>query len=132
MSRKITVDEAREFFAHPSQVRAAGITPDKLRKDGMEYWADGPVCFCTHPSHFFGLLAIHIAVKPEGWGRIDRHVLSLCRHIWAEREPDALVALFDKENRAVAALLRRIKARRVGEVGLAEFWEWTPWPVEQQ
>jgi len=105
---KITVDAAREYFAHPSQ-QVMGITPETL-PDGFDYRADGPVCLIFHPAMWPRVFGVHIAAKPEGRGRLVEPVGRVMREFWAENDPLRVVSWVSEDNRAVIALARRCGA----------------------
>lgn len=104
---RITVDEARQYFAHPSQ-QVLGITPDNLPGDPFEYWADGPVCGVVHLAPFPGVWMVHVAVKPEGLGVAGKHALRLLHEFWNERKPQRLIGWTPRRFRHAVAMNRRI------------------------
>lgn len=63
-----------------------------------------------HPVHWFRVWALHIAVRPEGWGRLDSHARAVLDGFWDEHQPNRLTAWLPEENRAAIALARRIGA----------------------
>ena len=102
---KVTIDEARAFWAHPSQV-ADGFTAADL-PDFAEYYASGPVCLMFHRAQWPDVWSLHIGVKPEGWGHLVPHVQELLREFWAEHDPVRIIAWVHTENRAVVGLAAR-------------------------
>lgn len=103
---RISVAEARAFWAHPSQHRM-GATPETLPEDGIEYWADGPVCLAFHAAPWPDVWMAHLAVKPDGWGQTQAPVLRVLRAFWTEKKPLRVVAWVEEENRLTLALARR-------------------------
>lgn len=112
---RITVDEARAYFAHPSQ-QLFGITPDALPAEGVEYWADGPLCGVFHCAPWPGCWMAHYAAKPEGWGRLDRHAKAILVAFWDDKQPAAIIGWTEKTNRAALAFARRIGFREDGDL----------------
>lgn len=102
---KITVDEARAYWSHPSQQRM-GITPEAL-PDDLEYWADGPVCLAFHRAPWPAVWMVHIGVKPEAWGRTLKPVLRLLTAFWNDKQPLRIVAWVEDGNRPTLALAHR-------------------------
>jgi len=101
------VDEAREFFAHPSQ-QLWGVTPDTLPSEPFEYWADGPVCGVFHPMPWPGVWGAHYGVKPEGWGRLVTPAKRMLGEFWEARQPERIVGWTPASNRAAIAFARRL------------------------
>lgn len=104
-ARRISVDEARGFFAHPSQWKSA--RPDELPADGVEYWASGPICGVFRDFSWPRVLDAHCGVKPEGWGQVVPHAREILRAVWDHHQPDLIVALTPSWNRATLAFNRR-------------------------
>lgn len=104
---KITVEEAREFFSHPSQ-QLLDITPDALPDEGFEYWAQGLVCGVFHPMPWPGVWGAHYGVKPEGWGRLVVPARAVLQEFWAAHEPKRIVGWTPESNRAALAFARRL------------------------
>lgn len=104
---RITVDEAREYFAHPSQ-QVFGIKPEYLPGDPFEYWADGPLCGVVHPSFWPRVWVVHFAAKPEGWGHVTEPAKRLLREFWEEKQPDRLIGWTPANLRGALALTRRV------------------------
>lgn len=103
---RITVDEARAYFADPSQ-HQGGKTQDDL-PDWADYWANGGACLMTHTAYWPGVIMVHIGAKPECWGFLDAPIKRLLREIWATERPDRLIAWISERNRAALALARRV------------------------
>lgn len=104
---RITVDEAREYFAHPSQ-QVYGITPDTLPDEPFEYWADGPVCGVAHLAPFPNVWMVHIACKPEGWGKATGHTRKLLHEFWNDRKPARIIGWTPAKFRHAVAMNRRL------------------------
>lgn len=110
---RISVEEAREYFADPSQ-RPLGIDPADLPAEGFEYWAIGPVCWIFHPAPWPGIWMSHFAVKPEGRGHAVEAAKAIAHEFWAEKKPVRLIGWTPERNRAALAFTRRIGAVRDG------------------
>lgn len=104
---KVTTDEARAFFEHPSQ-RIMGMRPDMLPEEGMEYRAVGPVLWVFHGLPWPGLWMGHIAVKPEAWGHVADLSMPILRNFWNEKGAARICAWLPQSNRAAHACARRI------------------------
>lgn len=115
---KITVDEARAFFAHGSQQKASSITPDDLPADGVEYWACDGVCGLFHLSHWPGVWMAHYGVKPEAWGRTKEPALRVLSAFWAAKQPELIIGWTAETNRAAIAFARRLGFTQYGRMDL--------------
>ena len=104
---RISVDQAREYFAHPSQ-QLFGITPDTLPDDPFEYWASGPVCAIAHLAPHPGIWMAHIAVKPDGWGSAVPYAQWLLDEFWEEKKPERIIGWTPSRLRAAIAFARRV------------------------
>lgn len=104
---RITVDEAREYFAHPSQ-QVYGITPDTLPDEPFEYWASGPLCGCAHPAPYRDVWMVHFAAKPEGMGQLIPHARALMHEFWDAKKPARLIGWTPVRFRAALAFVRRV------------------------
>ncbi len=113
-ARQIDVDEAREFFVHPSQWKSA--RPDELPTDGVVYWASGPVCGVFRDFSLPGVLDAHCGVKPEGWGHTVDHARAILQAVWSAYSPRLIVALTPADNRATLAFNRRCGFARQGDL----------------
>lgn len=118
MTRQITVDEAREFFRHPSQRK--GFNPDDLPEDGVAYWADGPVCGVFRDFSWPRVLDVHCGVKPEGWGSTVPHARAILEAVWHYYAPDLIVAQSLAKNRAVLAMNKRLGFEVIGTLPTPE------------
>jgi RimJ/RimL family protein N-acetyltransferase len=108
IARRVTVEEARPFWADPSQ-HVMGAHPDMLPGgDGFHYWASGPVCGVFHPHLWPGVWMVHIGCKPSGWGIAADYARAGLLGFWADQSPQAVVAWVQDANRAVLALMRRV------------------------
>lgn len=115
---KITVDEAREYFAHASQQKASLITPDQLPENGVLYYALEGVCAVFHDAHWPGVAMAHYAVKPEAWGRTVEPAKAILREFAVEYEPEAIIGWTSESNRAALAFARRLGFREYGRLNL--------------
>lgn len=104
---RISVDEAREYFAHPSQ-QVFGITPDSLPGDPFEYWADGPLCGIGHMAPFPNVWMVHFGAKPEGRGALIPHGKRLLHEFWAAKQPARIIGWTPVRFRHALALSRRV------------------------
>lgn len=116
---RITVDEARAFFADPSQ-QIMGATPDKLPGDPVEYWARGDVCWIFHQAFWPGVWMAHFAMKPEGRGRSTEDAKAVLHEFWNEKQPLRLIGWTPASNRAALAFTRRVGAVRDGVLPLPD------------
>lgn len=105
--RQVSVDEAREFFAHQSQIKGTGVTPDQLHDDGIVYYASGAICGMFHDMPWPKVLGAHCGVKPEGWGQIVPHAKAILQTVWDEYQPELIVAWTRESNRATLAFNKR-------------------------
>lgn len=104
---RITVDAAREYFAHPSQ-QLYGVTPDALPDDPFEYWAKDGICGVFHPAPAENVWMVHFAAKPEFWGRLVTPSREILAAFWAEKTPQRIVGWTPVNLRAALALSRRV------------------------
>lgn len=120
MTRQISVDEAREYFADRSQQQASRITPETLPDEGFEYWADEGVCGAFHKAPWQGVWMAHYGVKPEQWGRTTEPARRILRAFWAHHQPERIVGWTLESNRAALAFARRIGFEIDGRMDLVE------------
>lgn len=104
---KITVEDARQYFAHPSQ-QVLGATPETIPEDGCEYWAHGPVCLVFHATAAPDVWMVHLAVKPEAWGQLTASTERLLCAFWTEKQPLRIVAWIGEQRRAAISFARRV------------------------
>lgn len=107
MAERIGVEDARVYFAHPTQQEGCKVRPDDLPAE-FEYWAQGPVCGVFHTMPWPGVWQAHYGVKPEGWGHTREPALAVLRAFWAAHEPARIVGWTDESNRAALAFSRRL------------------------
>lgn len=105
---KITVHEARAFFAHPSQLIQGLTSPDDLPEDGLTYYANGPICGAFHPMPWPGVWMAHYGVKPEGWGRLIQPAREILTRFAADHDAYRVVGWTLASNRAACAFARRL------------------------
>ncbi len=115
---RISVDAAREYFAHPSQRKAAMIEPDNL-PEWADYYAHGSVCGAFHPAPWPGVLMGHIGVTPAAWGRSDSAVLAVMMEAANDASPERIIGWVKEDNRAALALFLRIGFEIDGRLPLA-------------
>jgi RimJ/RimL family protein N-acetyltransferase len=115
---RITRDEAKAFFAHPSQLRASMLGSADDLPEEVEYWADGPICGLFHLSFWPGVWMVHYGVKPEGWGRLVEPSRRILRAFWGHHRPQRIIGWTDARNRAALALTRRVGFQEDGRMQL--------------
>ena len=113
---RITIDEARQYFAHPSQRNNAD--PETLPVWAV-YHALGGVCLLAHPMPLDGLWMVHLGVLPSAWGRVTEPARELLKEISAENRVERMLAWVPEDNRHVAALCRRVGFELDGRLPLA-------------
>lgn len=123
---RITVDEARSYFLHPSQ--QIDITPETLPGDPVQYWARGGVCALFHPAFWPDVWMGHYAVRPEVWGNTVRPAKELLNAFWNAENPQLIIGWTDIKNRQAISFARRIGFKEIGTThnGVV-MQEWTPW-----
>lgn len=128
--KRIMADEAMEFFADQSQQRGGMISPDQLHDNGIEYWADGPICGVFHQAHWPGVWMGHYGVKPEGFGGLVEPAKRVLRGFWKVKRPELIIGWTKESNRAALAFARRIgfveHGRMVLPDGAVIMQEWRP------
>jgi len=128
---RISVDEAREYFRHPSQQKASIITPDALPESGVIYYAHEGVCGCFHDAHWPGLVMAHYAVNPEVWGRTVEPARAILAQFWDDYRPEAILGWTAESNRKALSFARRIGFREYGRLDLPSGavikQEWRKW-----
>lgn len=128
---RVTVDEAREYFQHASQQKAALITPDALPEQNVLYYAKDGVCVCFHDAHWRGVIMAHYGVKPEVWGRTVEPAKAILRAFWDEYKPDAIIGWTDAANKLAISFAQRVGFIEYGRLklpsGTVIMQEWKPW-----
>jgi len=104
---RIGVDQARAYFAHPSQ-QLFGINPDNLPDEPFEYWARGGICGVFHQMPAPGVWMVHIAAIPSQWGRLVADARAELAAFWADRTPSRIVGWTPAKFRAALAFSRRV------------------------
>ncbi|WP_386681820.1 hypothetical protein [Loktanella sp. R86503] len=115
MAHRITVDQARPFWADPSQ-HVMGSAPDTLPDEGFEYWADGPVCVVFHLALWPGVWMAHYGMKREGLGHYVEPAKRILHAFWAEKSPARIIGWTDASNRAAVAFAGRCGFTKDGEI----------------
>lgn len=133
---RIGVDEARKFFEHPSQQKGCMITPETLPEEGFEYWEKGGICGAFHRAPWPNVWMAHYGVIPSQWGKLSEPAKDVLMEFWAHHNPDLIMAMTAKTNRAAVSFAKRIGFKVVGslsaESGDVVITEWKPWPLAQQ
>lgn len=117
---KITAAEARAFFAHPSQLKAAKIEGVEQITDAFTFYACGHVCGAFHLAHWPGVLMGHIGVKPDAWGATVYPMREILGAAWASESPERIVGWVSDDNRAMQALCRRVGMEIDGRLPLPQ------------
>lgn len=116
---RLTPQEARDYFADPTQLRASMLeSPDDLPDEGFEYWACGPICGVFHLSAWPGVWMVHYGVKREGWGKLVDPSRAILNAFWAHHQPQRIIGWTDSRNRAALALTRRVGFHEDGRMEL--------------
>lgn len=111
---RITTDQAREYFADPSQ-HIMGITPESLPEaDDFMWFARGDICVVFHLAPHPNIYMAHFAVKPEGRGKSDGDAKDILSHFWQTMSPDAIIGWTPAECRHAIAFAKRIGFRTDG------------------
>jgi hypothetical protein len=115
---RITVHEARGYFAHVSQQAKSDISPDDLPEDGVQYWADSGVCVALHQAHWPRVWMAHVAVNPAAWGHTKEPALRILDAFWKAEAPELIVGWTSESNRAALAFARRLGFVEYGRMDL--------------
>ena len=113
------MDEARAYFAHPSQ-QLFGITPDNLPGEPFEYWAQGGICGVMHQMPAPGVWMVHIAAMPGHWGHLVADARAALREFWEEKHPARIVGWTPARLRAAVAFSRRVGFEEDGRLPLPD------------
>lgn len=113
---KISVDEARAYFDHPTQRKGCMIDPADLPGEPFQYWALDGVCGVFHPDHWPGVWMGHYGVKPEAWGQAVHPAKRILRAFCEAERPDLIIGWTAAENRAANAFVRRLGFRETGRM----------------
>lgn len=87
--------------------------------DWAAYYAQDGVCLMIHPMPCAGVFMAHIGVEPRTWGKVVGPCKALLAEVMADLNAVRIVTWFPENNRAVAALCRRIGAELDGRLPLA-------------
>lgn len=126
---RITVDEAKPFFAHVTQLRGAKLnSPDDLPEAGFVYWADGPICGAFHQAPWESVWFAHYGAKPEAWGGLRSPALRVLTGFCGDVGASCILGWTDIENRAAIAFAKRLGFRETGTIdaGRVLQTEWRP------
>lgn len=115
---RITVDEARAYWAHPSQLEW-GVTPDML-PEGPVYMACGAICIAFREAHWPGVWVLDFGAKPEGWGELRAPATAILEAFWREQSPQLIIGWVDERKRAALAFAKRCGATVTGRTALAD------------
>jgi hypothetical protein len=112
---KINAEQAKAFFAHPSQ-QIYDLDPEFLPDEGFHYYASGNVCGAFHLGPIPGVYFGHSGVRyPRGLSIVSS-AKSILREFWADKKPRAIVGWIDTDNHAALAFNRRIGFESRGEI----------------
>jgi len=111
---QINVDEARPYWAHPSQ-HVMGSHPDNL-PDHLEYWANGPVCLAFHRMPWPAVWMVHCGVKRDGLGQYVDPARRILRAFADHTEAELITSWTAQSNRAVLAFAKRVGFTVDGEL----------------
>jgi hypothetical protein len=120
VTSQITVGQAWEYFAHPTQIKASMIEPDQLPEVGFDYWASGDLCGAFHKAHWPDVWMGHFATKPTGWGNNIKHGKAILNAFWADQQPTLIIGWTPARNRAALAFTRRLGFELMGEMPLPD------------
>lgn len=87
--------------------------------DWAAYYAQDGVCIMLHPMPANRVFMAHIGVEPRAWGHVTAPCKALLAEAMADLGADRILMWFPENNRAVAALCRRIGAELDGRLPLA-------------
>lgn len=104
---RLNAHDARPYFEHASQ-RQCDLDPSALHDNGIEYRAEGGICLAFHATFWPTVWMVHIGVMPSAWGELDRACIRLLTAFQAEKQAKRIIAWIPENNRAVAALARRV------------------------
>lgn len=113
---RITVDEAREYFAHASQ-QEHGLTEKDL-PDWFDYLAKDGVCVAFHAAVIPGVWFAHVGANPRVWGATAGPVRQLLTAFRDEVGAVRIVAWVDEKKRHAISLAKRAGAVVDGEMNL--------------
>lgn len=117
---RISVEEAKPYFDHPTQRRASIITPETLPVTGVVYYAIGGVCGCFHDAHWPGIIMAHYGVKPEAWGETVPAGKEILWMFADDYQPKAIIGWTDADNRAALSYARRLGFKEYGRLELPD------------
>jgi hypothetical protein len=69
---------------------------------------------------------VHLAVKPEAWGRLRPHAERLLCAFWTDKQPLRVVAWIGNERRAAIAFARRLGFETDGHLPGTVMMGWRP------
>lgn len=118
---RISVDEARQYWAHHTQQEKSFIHPDDLPEDeAFQYWAKDGVCVVFHRAAWPGVWMAHYGIKPEVWGKTTIPAREIIAEFSAVEEPELIIGWTDEKNRAALSFARRVGFKEIGRMNLPD------------
>ena len=119
---RIGLDEARQYFAHPSQ-HAFGLTEADLPENAA-YYADGDVCGAFQGVLWPGIVAAHIGVKPDACGMTFEPALRILVEFSGEFPDMSIIGIIGKDNRLAVSQAKKLGFETKAIIGPIELMEW--------
>lgn len=116
-AKQVSVDVAREYFAHTSQ--QLGFLPEDIPDDQpLEFWACGPICGVFAYGLWPGVWTAHYGVKPEGWGKLKEPATAVLSAFWDAHDAQLITGWTEESNRAALAFAKRLGFFEYGRMPL--------------
>lgn len=112
---RISRDEARRFWAHPSQ-QIFGMTPDLLPDEPFIYFASGPFCGVAHPGPLRGVWIVDYAALPEGRGHLIQHARTVANECIEVTGATSLMGLTRTDLRLAISFITRVGFEKIGTI----------------